>query len=144
MSEPRWPVITGALIGTAFAAVGISSLLGESHDTHPAVVVRWVVGLAVVHDLILVPLVLVVGVVVHRWAPARRWVASALLVSGSLTLVAWPFVRGYGRQAGNPSILPRNYAHGLAAVLALVWIGTIAMALVLRWRGRPARQSVGR
>jgi hypothetical protein len=43
-------------------------------------------------------------------------------------VVAWPFVRGYGRQPGNPSLLPRNYAAGLAAYLAAIW--TVALAIV--------------
>ncbi|HLM63340.1 MAG TPA: hypothetical protein VK306_03495 [Acidimicrobiales bacterium] len=33
-----------------------------------------------------------------------------------------PFVRGYGRNAGVPSLLPRNYATGLLAALALTWL----------------------
>jgi uncharacterized membrane protein YgdD (TMEM256/DUF423 family) len=133
MTGPRWPVVTGVLVGAAFGAVGLLSLLNESHDTHPAVVVRWVVGLAVVHDLVLVPIVLLVGLAVHRWA-RRAWLAGALLVSGSVVLVAWPLVRGYGRQAGNPSVLPRNYAQGLVLVLAVIWLGALATALVLHWR----------
>jgi hypothetical protein len=137
MKAARWPVVAGAVVGFAFAAVGVRSLLAESHDTHPVVVVRWLVGLALVHDLVLVPLVLVVGVAVHRWAPARVWVSAALLVSGSLALVAWPFVRGYGRQAGNPSILPRNYGHGLAVYLGTVWVVTVVLALSSRRRRLP-------
>ncbi len=132
MSEPRWPVITGVLVGAVFAAVGVASLLGESHDTHPAVVVRWVVGLAIVHDLVLVPVVLLVGVAVRRWAP-RAWLAGALLVSGAVSLVAWPLARGYGRQSSNPSLLPRNYAHGLLVVLGVTWLGAVVVALMLRW-----------
>ena len=127
MREPRWPIAAGAL-------VGVQSLLAESDDTHPPVVIRWLVGLTVAHDLMLVPVVLVVGVVVPRWAPARAWVAAGLVVSGSLSLVAWPLVRGYGRQAGNPSILPRDYGHGLAVYLVVVWLVTAALALLLRRR----------
>jgi uncharacterized membrane protein YgdD (TMEM256/DUF423 family) len=135
MTAPRWPVVTGVLVGAAFGAVGVVSLLNEAHDTHPAVVVRWVVGLAVVHDLLLVPVVLLVGAAVHRWA-RRAWLAGALLVSGPVVLVTWPLVRGYGRQAGNPSILPRNYAQGLAVVLVVTWLGALTVGLVLRWRAK--------
>lgn len=135
MNEPRWPVITGAITGTALAAVGVVSLLREPADTNPAAVLRWVVGLAVVHDVVLVPAVLVVGVVVRRWAPSA-WLAAALLVSGVVTLVAFPFVRGYGRLDDNPSILPRNYARGLALVLVLSWLIALGAALVARWTGK--------
>ena len=48
--------------------------------------------------------------------------------SAVLAVVAWPFVRGYGRQPGNPSLLPRNYAAGLVVYLAAIW--TVALAIV--------------
>ena len=48
--------------------------------------------------------------------------------SAVLVAIAWPFVRGYGRRSGNPSLLPRNYAVGLAAYLAVIWI--VALAIV--------------
>lgn len=136
--QPRWPVVTGAAVGAAIASVGVVSLLQESHDTHPAVVVRWVVGLAVVHDLVLVPFVLAVGTAVHRFVPAttRAVVAGGLLVSGVLVLVAWPLVRGYGRSAGNPSILPRDYGTGLAVALATTWAVAAVLAFLVRRRHR--------
>jgi hypothetical protein len=135
MNEPRWPVVVGVVTGVALASVGVVSLLRESADTHPGAVVRWVIGLAIVHDLVLVPIVLVIGVGLRRWAP-KAWVAAALLVSGVVTLVAWPFVRGYGRLANNPSILPRNYGRGLAIVLALTWSVALCGALAFRWTGK--------
>ncbi|MBW8825417.1 MAG: hypothetical protein JF603_03565 [Acidobacteria bacterium] len=59
--------------------------------------------------------------------------ARALLVSGAESLVAWPLARGYGRQSSNPSLLPRNYAHGLLVVLGVTWLGAVVVALMLRW-----------
>ncbi len=69
---PRWPVVVGVVVGAVFAAVGVRSLLGASADTHPSAAAIWVVGLAVAHDLLLVPVVLVIGVALARWAPRRR------------------------------------------------------------------------
>lgn len=132
--RPRWPVVGGALVGGGLGAVGVGSLLGNARDTHPAVVVRWVIGLAILHDLVLVPVVLVIGLAVRRWAPGRALVAGALLVSSSVAIVALPLVLGYGRQAGNPSLLPRDYGRGLAVVLAAVWLATAGLGLVARWR----------
>jgi hypothetical protein len=144
MSEPpRWPIVTGAVVGAGFAAVGVASLLQESHDTHPLVTARWVVGLALAHDLVLVPLVLLVGVAVRRFVPdrSRSLVAGGLLVSGALVLVAWPLVRGYGRSAGNPSILPRDYGRGLLVALASTWALVLVLHLVRRIRPRPGGPS---
>ena len=144
MSDPpRWPIVTGAVVGAGFAAVGVASLLQESHDTHPFVTARWVVGLALAHDLVLVPLVLVVGAAVRRWSPAtaRPFVAGGLIVSGALALVAWPLVRGYGRSAGNPSILPRDYGRGLLVALAVTWVLVLVLHLIRRIRPRPGGPS---
>ena len=133
---PRWPVVTGAVVGVALMAVGVSSLLQESHDTHPFVTARWVVGLALAHDLVLAPLVVLVGAALRRWVPlgARAFLAGGLVVSGALTLIAWPLVRGYGRSAGNPSILPRDYGRGLLVALVATWVVTALLALRARTR----------
>jgi hypothetical protein len=96
------------------------------------VVARWVVGLALAHDLVLAPLVLGVGAAVRRGVPgrARPFVTGGLVASGALVLVAWPAVRGYGRLAGNPSILPRDYGTGLAVAVGATWllVGVAALA----------------
>lgn len=96
---------------------------------------RFVVGLALVHDLVLAPLVVLVGWGVVRLVPARARgaVQAALIASAVVALFAVPFVRGYGRVSTNPSILPRNYAHGTLVVVALVWLAA-PVALVIRWR----------
>nr|MBA3653360.1 hypothetical protein [Actinomycetota bacterium] len=66
------------------------------------------------------------------------WLGAGLLISGALSLVAWPLVRGYGRSAGNPSILPRNYGAGLAGTLIVVWTGILVFGVLLR-RRRPSQ-----
>jgi hypothetical protein len=126
-------------VGSAFLATGVRSLLGAAADTHPVAAATWVVGLAIAHDLVLVPTVLLVGVAVRRLAPpaVRASLAAALLIAGCVSLIAWPLVRGYGRIAGNPSILPRDYGVGLGLVLAVV--GTATVVGVLRQR-RAARR----
>lgn len=133
---PRWPVITGASLGATLGIVGLRSLFGAAHDTRPLVAAKWMLGLAIAHDLVLVPVVLAVGVAVRRFVPAagRSSVSSGLLVSGTVALVAWPMVRGYGRLANNPSILPRNYATGLAITLAVAWTVTVVLGLLTRRR----------
>lgn len=138
--SPRWPIVTGAAVGAVLFAVGVRSLLQAARDTHPTAAAAWVVGLAVAHDLLLVPFTLVVGVAVKRLMPGsmRPWLGAGLLISGALSLVAWPLVRGYGRSAGNPSILPRNYGAGLAGTLIVVWTGILVFGVLLR-RRRPSQ-----
>jgi hypothetical protein len=95
-------------------------------DTRPAELARFVFGGLLVHDAIVVPLVLGVGLVVARWVPRpfRSVVQVGVLVSACLTVYAYPLVRGYGHAAHNPSSLPHRYA----ANLALVLTGVVAVA----------------
>src|SRR5947209_12205698 len=97
--HPRWPVIVGAVSGIALAGFGVHTLLAHAGDTRPATVARWVIGLALLHDVVLAPAVLVIGAAVRRWAPprVRPVLAGLLVVTGLIVLEAWPAVRGYGR-----------------------------------------------
>jgi hypothetical protein len=89
-----------------------------------------VFGGALVHDLLWLPVVALAGVVVSRVAKRRppRVLLWALATSAVLAVVAWPFVRGYGRRPGDPSLLPRNYAAGLATYLAVIWTVALTVA----------------
>ncbi len=85
----------------------------------------WFVVPAVLSDLVLLPAVALVGAVLtHHLEPWLRLPAQvALAVIGILTFIALPFLTGIGRQAGNPSLLNRNYPLGLAVyVLAILLV----------------------
>jgi hypothetical protein len=133
----------GLALGVPLMAWGVRGILDESARTHPAELGRWIIGSAVVHDAVLLPLVLALGVVVRRAVPQAAWapVRWALATTGVLVLVAWPFVRGYGRRSGNPSLLPRDYGGGLLVALAVVWLAAavLAVASTRRGRGRASR-----
>ena len=130
----RRGLLVGLALGLPVIAYGLRGVLVDADRTHPAELARWVVGSALVADLLLVPAVIVVGAVARRATPRPWWptVRTALMVTGSLALVAWPFVRGYGRDPANPSLLPRDYAGGLAAAVVVVW-AVAAAVLAGRW-----------
>ncbi len=134
-SERRPGLWIGLAIGAPIMAWGVRGILGDAGRTRPGELARWIVGSAVVHDAIVLPVVVAAAVVARRLAPAPAWPAVrwALATSAVVALVSWPFVRGYGRSPGNPSLLPRDYASGVAVALALVWVGAGCVALV-RWR----------
>lgn len=141
--------LVGIALGTPFVAAGLVALLGNAAATHPTRAVAWVVGAAVAHDLVLAPLVFAVGALVRRspLGRARVWVVTGLVVSSIVALWSWPFVRGYGRVANNPSILPRSYAVGLAGTLVAVWTAVLVATLAARYRragGRGDRAGVTR
>jgi hypothetical protein len=130
----------GAAAGWALVAWGIAGVVRHRVDTRPADLVRFVVGGIVIHDLIVVPLALVVTLVVARTVPVgpRRWAQAALVVAAPLTLFAYPLVRGYGRIPGNPTALPHDYATNLALVLLAVG-AVVAVAAGAAARSRHRR-----
>lgn len=131
----RW---IGLAVGAPIIAWGIRGILMESARTHPGEIARWIVGSALVHDAVLLPVVVSVAVVARRFVPDQAWPAVrwALATSGVVALVSWPFVRGYGRRAGNPSLLPRDYGAGVAIAIAGVWLLTAALC----WRAQRRNQ----
>ena len=99
----------------ALISYGIVGLLCNATDTHPRNFLAFFVGSALAHDLVLVPLVLAIGWLGLRRVPpaVRPALAAALVVAGPVVLYAYPFIRGYGRDAHNPSLLPNQYGWAL-------------------------------
>ncbi|HEX2048413.1 MAG TPA: hypothetical protein VHF27_11640 [Acidimicrobiales bacterium] len=124
-----------ALTGWAVIGFGVRGIVDHSVDTRPADLARFVLGGAVLHDVVVAPLVILAGVAVARSVPRRARAATqtALVVTGIVALFSYPLVRGYGLAADNPSSLPHNYARNLLIVLGLVW-ASAAVAVLVRWR----------
>jgi len=127
-----------AAAGWAVIAWGLRGVFVHSLDTRPANLAKFVVAGALLHDLLIAPLVIGAGVLVARAVPgrARAVVQGALAVSAIVALFSYPLVRAYGLAAHNPTSLPRNYTANLLVVLGLVW--AIAAGLVLLRLRRPA------
>jgi len=127
-----------AAAGWAIIAVGLRGILQNSIDTRPGNLARFVVGGALLHDLVVAPLVIVAAVVVGRAVPgrARAVVQGALVVSAVVALFSYPLVRAYGLAANNPTSLPHDYATNLLVVLGVVW-ATAAALVVVRLRRSP-------
>lgn len=126
-----------AAVGWTVMAVALTGALLDHVDTRPPSLARFLLGGALVHDLVVAPVVIAGGALVARWVRprSRAAVQAALIVSGSLALFSFPLVRGYGRAAGNPTSVPHDYGRNLLVVVALVWAIAGATALV---RGRRA------
>jgi hypothetical protein len=145
----RRGLLVGLAVGLPVMAYGGRGMLIDADRTHPAELARWIVGAAVVNDALVVPLAMGAAWLARRVTPARAWppVRSGLLATGVVLLVAWPFVRGYGRDPTIPSLLERNYAVGVTAAIGATWVAvavwiavSIAVAIVVgRRRGRRDR-----
>lgn len=133
--QPGGPLFWGSVaVGWTVIAVAVRGLLAEADwAANPDGFGRFLVTSALVHDLLLAPLALGAGVLVARLVPARvrAPVQAGLIASAVVTIVAWPFVRGYGRAATNPSALPWDYGRNLVLLLGAIWLVAGAAAV---WR----------
>jgi hypothetical protein len=142
----RTRLLLGAL-GVAVAAYGAWLLLQEGVDHGGADLVDtgvWLAGGVVLHDFVLVPLTLLLGLALVRLLPAglRAPVAGGLVVLGTVTLMAVPVLGGWGANADNPTILDRNYPVGwlvVAGATMLVVALTIVLSAGRRSGGKGAR-----
>ncbi len=134
-----------ATAGWALIVIGVRGMLANSVDTRPADLARFVVIGALVHDLVVAPVVLAVGTAVARTVrgSARTALQVALFLTAVTALYAYPLVRGFGRASRNPSSLPHDYAANLTMVLGAVW-AVAAAALLWRSLRRTARRPVDR
>jgi hypothetical protein len=128
-----WRWWTGLAVGGAVGLFGLAGLLRDAAKTMPAVWLKWLVGLLLVHDIVFAPLVHLVGRGVGDRAPeAWRWpLQLGLVTSGVLVLASVPVLVGVGRatQPGNGSVLPGDYPLALLGVLAVVWLGVLAFGI---------------
>lgn len=109
---------------------------GDGEDLRSAAV--WLAGGVLLHDVVLAGLTLAVGAAVTRALPrpARAPATVALVVLGSLTLVAVPVLGRFGAKADNPTLLDRPY---VPAWLVLVAVTVLVVTVVSLLRARAGR-----
>ncbi len=139
----RYPKVfwVGLALGWPLMAVGLGGLLVNRESPMPTNPPGWATTLLLsnlVHDFVLLPVVFLVGRLVAHAVPARvrSLVQGGLICTGIVSLFAFPFVRDYGRQPDNPTILPQNALRGWVLVLAMVWATTAAVGVVQSIRRR--------
>ncbi|MER7163335.1 hypothetical protein [Streptomyces lydicus] len=125
-------LLTG-VAGLALMGVGASLLLDVPDLTG---VLVWLGGAVVLHDALIAPLVLLIGLVLVRGG-AREPVRGALLVAGALTAVALPVLLRPGKPA-NSSVLPLDYPRNW--LLTLVAVATVTALVLAARRTRRSRR----
>jgi hypothetical protein len=122
-------------LGSVAIIIGVFGILDHGSQANPFKVFRILVGLNIVNDAVVVPLVLGLALAVRRWAP--RWVLAPtqiwLIIAGSVSLYAYPLVGDFGRKPSQPSELPFNYAHNLLIVIGCITVFCAALA-IRAWR----------
>ncbi len=131
--HPSGPLFwLSAVAGWVVIGVGLRGIFMKTIDTRPSNLAKFVVGGALLHDLLIAPVVIVLGVVLARAVPgrARATVQGALAVTAILALFSYPLVRAYGLNTHNPTSEPHNYTLNLLIILGVVW--AVAAGLVIR------------
>lgn len=133
------------VIGWTMIGFGVRGLLINADSPMPTEPVHWAtlfVKAGILNDLLVLPIVFVFGRLIAQVVSprVRAPVQGGLICAAIVTAFAYPSVRGFGLNSGNPTILPRNYGIGLAIVLALISAVTAVITLVA-WR-RSAQLSV--
>ncbi|MBN0048198.1 hypothetical protein JS756_29630 [Streptomyces actuosus] len=122
----------GGAAGLALMGVGVS-LLMDVRDLSGVLV--WLGGAVVLHDALIAPLVLLIGLLLVRGG-VRGPVRGALVVAGALTVVALPVLLRPGPRA-NSSVLPLDYLRNwLVALVAVAMVTVLSMAVRRFTRGR--------
>jgi len=128
----------GLVVGWGLIVFALHGLLTE-HGTNPPALFRLLIGLNVVNDALVVPLLVVLALVVRRVVPRFAIVAVdvGLIASAVVLLYAYPLLGDWTRttRAGD-SRLPWDYAHNVAVVLAAIWFVCALLALLSWRRGR--------
>lgn len=135
MSRVRWGL--GGL-GILVAAYGAWLAVSRQDLDQLLNLGLWLVGGVVLHDLVLAPVVLLLALALRRTPPGwHRPATIALIVVGSLSLLAVPVLGRFGARPDNPTLLDRPY---LASWLVLVALTVAAVLVAGRWaahRDRP-------
>ena len=121
-------------IGGGFLVFGLVSLFARASATDPVNFAVFLVGLALVHDLLLAPAAIVAARLLRPVTPRtiRGVLFGALAVSAIVAGFSIPLLAGWGAQADNPSFLPRRYGLGLLVVMAWVWLAAFVVAIARR------------
>ncbi|MFI1171360.1 hypothetical protein [Streptomyces melanogenes] len=129
--------VVGAL-GVALMGLGISLVWAQS----PWDVAVWLVGAIVLHDGLIAPLVLLVGLGVALTRPGVRGpLRAALLTAGCLTAIALPDILRPGPR-NNATVLPLDYVRNWLVLLGVVGFGAVVVLAVRRVRAGRRRRGL--
>jgi hypothetical protein len=128
--------------GVLLTAYGAWLLLSRQDLDRNLDVALWLAGGVVVHDLVLGSAVIAVSLLATRLLPAvaRPAAGAGLVVLGSLTVLAVPFLGAFGRDNApdNPTLLDRDYTAGYLVLVATVMMLVVLPVLLHTLRSRRA------
>jgi hypothetical protein len=126
------------LVGGLALAFGVLKLWGLGLESLPHIGL-WVVGGVLLHDAVLAPIVIAVGLagamLMPPWLKGPATVGAVVLVT--VTLAVLPTLAGFGAQSDLPSLLDRPYVRGWVVFAGIVAIGVAVTSFLGRRHHTP-------
>lgn len=131
----RWLFVLPGLAALAYGGFGLVTA-GERVPLHAWA--TWFVGSALLHDLVIAPVWIALGWLAAKVLPRPALPAAVVggAVAGMLTLVALPFVLGFGADPDNLSFLPHDIGRNLLIIVAGVLLISAIWGTVATLRAR--------
>ena len=139
--RPHPAQVASLIVGWAVIVFALNGMISEPASDPPNLF-RLLIGLNVVNDAFVIPIVLAISLLVRRVLP--RWAILpaqvGLFASAVVVLYAYPLLGGWAHTArAGPSRLPHDYAYSVVWVLGAIWLVCALLAVAARrWRRRPA------
>lgn len=132
--------IPAFILGWLIIWYGATRALDNRVDSNPAALIQHVIAFDLFHDLIIAPVVVLIGWILGKVVPpaARGPVRAAAALTAIVLVFSYPLFRRWGVRPTNSSTLPLPYARNIVIVLAFVWA---CAAVVTIWRLRRADAS---
>lgn len=133
------------VVGVLVIAFGAYVLVTTVRSNRIGGLATWLLGAVVLHDAILSPFVVAVGLLLRRTGRTlRAWalvVVQAVVVLGSvLAFVVLPEIAAKAHGQKNPTVLPFDYGARLLVVEGVLLLVVVAVLVVAA--RRPARAQV--
>lgn len=126
--------------GVLLGLFGVFRLLTQIPGGDLIALFVWLVAALLVHDGLVSPVVVAVGVLVTKAVPprTRRYLQGALVTGALITVIAVPLITRENSQPQVKSILQQNYSANLVVLLGIVAGGALALYIlrVVRDRSR--------
>jgi hypothetical protein len=139
----RTRVVIGAA-GGLVTAFGVYRLVSEVPVDNLLALAIWLLGALLLHDAVLSPAIVGIGMVVRRLsARSRTYVQGALIAGGVVTVIAVPMIYRTGTQPQVKAILDQDFRVNLLVLLAVIATAALLSYLrqVVRERGRAKQEA---
>lgn len=133
-----WRILL-AVAGIALLIFGASRLLTKVPGTMLVWVAIWLVAAVIIHDGIVSPLVLMIGVALRRFVPdrGRRYLQAGLIMAAVVTVIALPLMYRRDSQPPSKALLLQNYPLNWALLLGLIGAGVLILYAIRVARAKP-------